>query len=390
MAASNGSQSDWIAFREQMPVCDKWVFLDHAAVAPLSMKAKNAMVRWVSDQSENGVACGSHWLRTVEQARRAAATLIGSHVDEIAFVKNTSEGLAMIAEGVRWKAGDNVISVQEEYPANVYPWLNLQRRGVGFKRIPLRDGRIVIEDLSSAMDARTRLLTISFVEFATGFKNDLKRLAYLCQERNVLFCVDAIQGLGVFPIDVQKVPIDFLAADGHKWLLGPEGAGILFCRKKHFDQLDLVNVGWNSVVGSNNFSTIDYRLKPTAARWEGGSNNIAGIAGLGASLEWLLTIGIEQISERVIQLTDLLCTRLQDLGGTLVSSRRTGEKSGIVSVSWPTLNARSLRHYCWENHVLLSVRAGRIRISPHFYNTEEEIELLCSVLYDGIRQTGKP
>mgnify|MGYP002032787384 FL=1 len=229
-----------MAFREQMPVCDKWVFLDHAAVAPLSMKAKNAMVQWVSDQSENGVACGSHWLRTVEQARRAAAMLIGSHVDEIAFVKNTSEGLAMIAEGVRWKAGDNVISVQEEYPANVYPWMNLQRRGVGFKRIPLRDGRIVIEDLSSAMDARTRLLTISFVEFATGFRNDLERLAYLCQERNVLFCVDAIQGLGVFPIDVKKLPIDFLAADGHKWLLGPEGAGILFCRKKHFDQLDLV------------------------------------------------------------------------------------------------------------------------------------------------------
>ena len=121
------------------------------------------------------------------------------------------------------------------------------------------------------MDARTRLLTISFVEFATGFRNDLERLAYLCQERNVLFCVDAIQGLGVFSIDVKKLPIDFLAADGHKWLLGPEGAGILFCRKKHFDQLDLVNVGWNSVVGSNNFSTIDYRLKPTAARWEGGS-----------------------------------------------------------------------------------------------------------------------
>src|SRR5262249_39184346 len=225
---------------------------------------------------------------------------------DVAFVKNTSEGVGFVAEGLPWRPGDNMVTAAEEYPANVYPWMNLQGRGVEVRRVASRGPRVELDDIRAAIDGRTRLVSLSFVEFASGFRNDLDAVGALCRERGVLFFVDAIQGLGVLPLDVRRTPVDFLAADGHKWLLGPEGAGVFYVRRELVEQLHPVAVGWNSVVGAWDFSTINFQLKPHAGRWEGGTLNVGGVVALGASLGLLLEAGVAAVAERVLELTDYL------------------------------------------------------------------------------------
>src|SRR5262245_440103 len=324
---------DWQALRDQMPVTRRWAFFDHAAVAPLSGPAVRALAEWAADMAENGDVHERRWTQRVEHVRGLFGRLLNADPLDIAFIKNTSEGVGIVAEGASWRPGDNVVIAEEEYPANVYPWLNLASRGVETRRVASRQGRLDIDDIRAAIDARTRILSLSFVEFASGFRNDLDTLGNLCRERGILFFADAIQGLGAQPIDVQRTPIDFLAADGHKWLLGPEGAGIFYIRRELVERLRPVGIGWNSVIHSRDFSRIDFQLKPHAGRWESGSLNVGGISALGASMELLLEVGIDRIAERVLELTDLLCRLVGD-GPTLevFSSRATEERSGIVSL----------------------------------------------------------
>jgi cysteine desulfurase / selenocysteine lyase len=261
--------------------------------------------------------------------------------------------------------------------------MNLASRGVELRRVPSRDGRITLDDLRAPIDSKTRIVSLSWVEFASGFQNDLHAIGSLCRERGILFFVDAIQGLGVFPLDVRATPIDFLAADGHKWLLGPEGAGILYVRSELIDRLHPVGVGWNSVIGATDFSRIDFTLKPHAGRWESGSLNVAGIMGLGASVELLLQVGVQNVAARVLELTDYLCRRLAERPGPAVfSSRRPGESSGIVSLTMSTpVELKARMALCKSNRVVVNQRAGRLRVSPHCYNTFEEIERLVALLH---------
>jgi len=371
---------DWSGLRDQFPVTRRWAFFDHAAVAPLSAPARRAMSEWADDMTENGDVNHRRWVNRVEEVRPLVGRLLNADPLDVAFVKNTSEGIGIVAEGFPWRHGDNVVTAAEEYPANVYPWLNLARRGVEVRLVPSRENRVWPDDLARAMDGRTRLLTISFVEFASGFRNDLAALGALCRERGVAFFVDAIQGLGVFPLDVQQIPIDFLSADGHKWLLGPEGAGLFYLRREWVEQLHPVGVGWNSVVGSGNFSRLDFRLKPHAGRWESGSLNVAGITALGASLELLLQIGIPAVGERVLGLTNHLCEGARRRGIDVFSSRRPGEFSGIVSLSLPGQDVGSVVRRCREQGVVVNQRAGRLRVSPHCYNSFEELDRLLSVI----------
>lgn len=370
---------DWDQLRAEFPVTRRWAFLDHAAVAPLTARAQRAMAEWAADLAENGDVHESRWLARVEEVRGLAGRLIHADPADIAFVKNTSEGIGIVAEGYPWQAGDNVVTAAEEYPANIYPWLNLASRGVEVRRVPSRDRRLWLEDIRAAIDRRTRLLSLSFVEFASGFRNDLDALSALCRQRGVHFFVDAIQGLGVLPLDVQRTPLDFLAADGHKWLLGPEGAGIFYIRRELVDRLHPVGVGWNSVVGCRDFSTIDFRLKPHAGRWESGSLNVAGITALGASLELLLDLGIDTIRQRVFELTDHLCRQAAAAGFEVYSSRQAEDQSGIVSLIVPG-QPRELVRRCRREGVVINQRAGRIRVSPHCYNSFEEIDRLVGLL----------
>jgi cysteine desulfurase / selenocysteine lyase len=371
---------DWTAFRSEFPVAKRWAFLDHAAVAPLSGPAVTALADYSHSLAENGIAAVKEWLDRVKSVRQIAARLINApHDDDVYFVPNTTHGISVIAEGFSWQPGDNVVLPAEEYPSNQYPWMNLASCGVEVRTVANRGSRIAIDDIVAALDGRTRVLTVSAVEFASGFRNDLDVLGELCRNRGIFFFVDAIQALGVLPLDVQRTPIDALSADGHKWLLGPEGAGIGYIRREWVERLHPIGVGANSVVRPYAFSTIDFTLKPHAGRWEGGAYNVPGIAALGASLELLLSAGIDSIASRVFELTDFLCDRAAAAGLEVFSSRHPGEKSGIVSLVSTREPPETLMKRCRAEGVIVNNRANRIRISPHAYNTEVEIDRFLAV-----------
>lgn len=371
---------DWSEFRSHFPITQKWAFLDHAAVAPIPDVAVAALHDYAASLAENGVAAVKDWITRIGHVRKLASRLINApSPDDVYFVPNTTHGVGVIAEGFPWQPGDNLVVPAEEYPANQYPWMNLARRGVTVRNVPSRGNRIAIDDIRAAMDARTRVLAISAVEFASGYRNDLDSLGELCREMSVFFFVDAIQSLGVFPLDVQRTPIDALAADGHKWLLGPEGAGIGYIRREWIERLHPIGIGANSVVKPFAYSTIDFTLKPHAGRWEGGAYNVPGIAALGASLDLLLSVGFESLERRVIELTDYLCDKAASAGLEVFSSRTPGEKSSIVSLMKPDVPPEAVMKMCRAAGIVVNNRAGRIRVSPHAYNTPKELDRFLEV-----------
>ncbi|HEV8063146.1 MAG TPA: aminotransferase class V-fold PLP-dependent enzyme [Gemmataceae bacterium] len=374
-------------FRDQFPVTKKWAFLDHAAVAPLSGPAQQALVEWAADMAANGDVFLERWIHRIEQVRASAARLLGANLKEVAFIKNTSEGICFVAEGFPWKPGDNVVTAAEEYPANLYPWMNLSGRGVEVRLVPSRGCRIDLGDVFAAVDERTRLISLSHVEYASGFRNDLEAIGSFCRQRGIYFLVDAIQGLGVLPLDVSKLPIDFLAADGHKWLLGPEGAGLFFIRSELVEFLHPISVGWKSVVNATDFSKTDFRLRPHAGRWESGTLNVGGIVSLGASIDLLLEAGIAEVTGRVLHLTDYLCEQLARANLTVASSRLDRERSGIVSIECPPAALSNCVRSCREEGIIINQRANRLRASPHFYNSEEDIDRLVLRLHDVLANT---
>jgi selenocysteine lyase/cysteine desulfurase len=364
----------WEPFRAHFPVTRHWAFFDHAAVAPLPAPAVNALREYAEDLATNGAAGHSRWTSRIKEVRGLAARLLNADPAEIAFIKNTSEGISFVAEGFPWKPGDNVVIATEEYPANQYPWMNQACRGVEVRTVPSRGSRIVVDDIRAAIDERTRVVSLSFVEFASGFRNDLDAIGAMCRQRGVYFFVDAIQGLGVLPLDVQRSPIDFLAADSHKWLLGPEGIGLFWLRRDLIDLLHPIDVGWKSVVDCYNFSKIEFRLKPGADRWEGGAANVGGVHAMGASLDLLLSAGVAALESHIMELTDYLCDRAASAGLEVFSSRLPAEKSGIVSLYTPGRDPATLKRRCRDAGVIVNERSGRLRLSPHAYNTADEIE----------------
>mgnify|MGYP001222481080 CR=1 FL=1 len=368
------------AIRSEMPITRHYNFLDHAAVAPISGRAAAALRRFAEEAETHAHVRGAMYPE-VKRIRQQSARLLNCHPEEVTFVKNTSEGLSYVANGLSFSKGDNIVTAGCEFPANVYPWMNLRSAGVQLKMVPEDKGRVPLERIVELIDERTRVVTISAVQFASGFRTDLAKLGTVCQQRGVLFCVDAIQALGCIPIDVRAMKIDFLSADGHKWLLAPEGAGIFYCRHELLGLLRPSSVGWLGVKNPMNFC--DYRLefRDDARRFDGGSYNVPGIFALGASIDWMLEIGIDKIWERVRTLTDRLVAGVQEKGYRVVSSRELSEASGIVAfVSATHDHARIVSHLRQEYRTVIAAREGRLRASPHFYNTEEEIDHLVEHL----------
>jgi len=367
--------------RDEFPATRELVYLNHAAVAPLSARARDRICEWADDMARRGNVAEGRWYGEIEKVRAQSAALIGADPAEIALLKNTSEGLSLVAEGLDFAPGDNVVTVANEFPSNLYPWLHLAGRGVETRRVAPQDqGRVSLDDLDAAIDARTRLLSISFVQYGSGFRMDLAQVGRLCRDRGVLFCVDAIQGLGVFPVDVEAMQIDFLSADGHKWLVGPEGAAIVYVRREHLDRLRPTCVGWRSVANSGDFSSSELRLAETAIRFECGSMYVAGIVGLGGSLELLAEVGPDEVQRRIRGGTDLLVDRLSEIGADVYSPRGEGEWSGIVSFSFDGEDPKRLKKACLDRGVVISYREGRLRASPHCYNNEQDIEALIAAL----------
>jgi selenocysteine lyase/cysteine desulfurase len=372
---------DWDALRrDEFPVARTWAYFDHAAVSPLPRRSWRALRRWATDQARNGVTNWPAWSSRLDALRGHLAELVHADRDEIAFVPSTTHGIGLIAEGFPWRPGDNIVTAEEEYPSNIYPWLNLEPKGVSVRFVPSRGGRIEPDDVAAAIDDRTRLLTLSFVEWSSGFRNDLDAMAAMCQDRGVAFFVDAIQGLGPLTLDLRKTPIDFLAADGHKWLLGPEGAGFLFVRRSWVERLRPILVGWHSVQTSYNTPGIHFDLKPGAERWEGGSFVMPGLQAFAASIELIRAIGPEIVSRRILDRAESVRDRARAAGWSVYGSRRPGDLSGIVALERSGADPDAFVRLARERGIALSSRRGRVRISPHVYSSDDDLDRLESAL----------
>ncbi|MBI1904487.1 MAG: aminotransferase class V-fold PLP-dependent enzyme [Planctomycetia bacterium] len=375
---------DWTSFRRQMPVAKRWAYLDHAAVSPMPQSAAGAIAAWAADVAENGDVHWSDHDRKVQEVRSLAAQMIGSSPDEIALVRNTTEGVTLVAEGFPWQPGDNVVFPADEFPSNRYAWLNLQSRGVEPRPVERKPGRPIggvdVDELAAACDGRTRLVAASWVDYATGFRRDLAALAETAHRRGALVFVDAIQALGVFPIDVHAQGIDFLAADGHKWLLGPEGAAVLYVRSEHLNFLRPLGLGWNSSPAGRQYHELGMAIAPTAERYEGGSLPAGLFLGLRESLKLLLSYPAEDRAARALEITDEACRRLTAAGATIVSDRRGEKRSAIVAFQMPGKDPRAILRVCRDNGVAVNSRAGCVRISPHVYNNDDDLARLVAAV----------
>ena len=371
---------NWNEWRKQFPVTKNYIYMNHAGVAPLSLRVRNAMGEFLTDATDYGAIHSEEWAATAEACRQSTAKLIHARNNEIAFMKNTTQGILLAANGIDWREGENVVTSAVEFPANVYPWWSLKKRyGVETRMVAEREGRIPIDELEAAIDSRTRVLTISHVEFASGFRNDIQTIGEICRGKSIWFVVDAIQSVGVIDVDVKACGIDILAADGHKWLCAPEGAAVFYCSEERQDQLINTNLGWAGVVNPRDFLNYDLTPKHDATRFEEGSYNSIGLFGLRAAIDLLLEIGMPRIERRVLDLTGRLIEGLQSKGYRVSTPTKGSERSGIVIF-------RSDRHSTTELYELLqranvvSAERGGLRLSPHFYNTPEEIEQVLEIL----------
>ncbi len=392
----------WDDFRKQMPVAERWAYFDHAAIAPLSLPATRALVDWADEMTMNGDANWSELRRRVGQVRDSAAKLLNCSSLEIAFVPNTTSGISIIAESFPWQSGDNVVAPANEFPSNALPWRNLIARGVEVRAVPCEVVGCEANRLINATDSRTRIVAVSWVDFVTGWRQDLDDLADQCHQRGILLCVDGIQGAGVIPLDLRQTPIDFFVADGHKWLLGPEGAGLLFIRAEHLERLRPIGVGWNSLKSAGDFDRSPFdlsdespddrlpfrvveplspqSLKNSASRFEGGSQNVGGIFALGASLELLLSFGISAIWDRLSRVTTRLSEVVSECGGRMISSTDERRRSGILACEFPGRSLVGLRERAMQRGVVLNLRRGLVRLSPHVYTNETDLEKLREAL----------
>ncbi|MCA9039317.1 MAG: aminotransferase class V-fold PLP-dependent enzyme [Planctomycetaceae bacterium] len=370
----------WDRFRTQMPITEKWAFFDHAAVAPITRNAQTALHQW-ADQATFGAMQGwGQWRKQTEEVRKLGATLVGARAEEIALIHSTTEGINFVAEGFPWKAGDNVVTLSGEFPTNYIPWRELKSKRVELRVVPTDRGRVSLTEIEEAFDDRTRLLTLSWVNYISGWRHDLAALSEMVHRRGAYLMVDAIQGLGVLPVDVEAMGIDFLAADGHKWLLGPEGAGYFYIKQDLLNLLRPVMTGWNSVEETWSFDKLDREIKQDASRYEGGTANHGLISALGESVKLQLEIGVDQIEQRMLALNERIRARLEQIGGDVLSPKKFENRSGIISVQFRSQDSTDIQRCCRDLGVLVNSRGGAIRISPHIYTNNEEINRLIDAI----------
>lgn len=367
------------AARALFPITGQTIYMNHASASPLSTRVAGAMRSWVDWWQQNGARMPMP--HPEDAGRSTLARLIGARPDEVAIVPNTSEGLLLVAQGFPWQSGDRLLTVEEEFTANVYPWLPLREQGVEIVRLPTHQHRVRLEEVEAALRAepRIRLLTISFVAFSSGFRADLAALGQLCRQYDVRLCVDAIQGLGAIPIDVNGMGIDFLSAGGQKWLMGPVGAGLFYVRHSLIEMLRPGHHGWLSTT-EYDFFRYDLPWADSASRFEAGTHPWPSLIGLVASAETLLEVGIPRIERHLLELGEALIEGLEARGYGVITPRAPHERSGIVSFHPRQGDAESLHATLERSGITLSARGDLVRVSPHFYNTRDEIETLLSHL----------
>jgi cysteine desulfurase / selenocysteine lyase len=365
-----------LAYRGEFPVTENLVYLNHAAVSPLCRRASDAMKHLADDACRFGSYHYDQWLDAYEGLRVATAKLINAHKSEIAITKNTSEGIATVANGFAWRPGDKVVAFKEEFPANYYPWARLESRGVKVEWLSAADPLDRIDEAARG----ARLLTISYVQFLSGLRADLHAIGEICRRHGCFFFLDAIQGMGAFPIDVRAMGIHALSADGHKWMTGPEGCAVLYVQHDCQDLIYPEEFGWTNVAHFGDYSNRDMTLRADAGRYEPGTLNTVGIYGLRAAIEFLLEVGIDRIAPAVQALADRVAEGVQAKGYELLAQRTPSTSAGIVSFRKQGLDARVLYSDLKRKGFLAAPREGWLRVSPHFYLTADEMDRLVDEL----------
>jgi cysteine desulfurase / selenocysteine lyase len=369
-------------YRALFPVTKRAIYFNHAAVSAPPQPTIDAIQFQLNDVSQNGSVNFREWLGVKESARRLIADLLKAQPEQVAFVRNTSDGLSTVGNGIDWRAGDNLVTFQNEFPSNLYPWLRLRDAlGVEVRLCKGNDGRIDLDELISLIDARTRIVAISQVQYASGFRADLETLGRAARAHDALLVVDVIQGLGVIPIDVEAELVDVAAAAGHKWLLTPEGVGILYLSPRARERIQPTLVGWTSVPNPDDYGNYERGWNRGTLAWETGTAPMSLFYGLEASLKLLTEVGIVKIQKHLEMLTDHLCERLRDSCYAVLSSRRPTEKSQIVSIQHRgSFTAMDLYLHLKNRDIITAPRGTGLRISPHFYNTIEEVDALVAAL----------
>src|SRR6185503_4446966 len=368
--------------RAIFPVTQSLNYLNHAAVSPPPTPTIKAVESQLNDVSHNGSLNYRSWLAVKESARKLAAEMLRARPEQVAFMRNTSDGLSCVANGLSWKPGDNLVTFRKEFPSNVYPWLRIRDTlGVEMRVCEERDGRIDLDELIGLINDRTRVVAISQIQYASGFRADLERIGRAVRRHDALLVVDVIQAMGVVPIDVESELVDVAAGAGHKWLLTPEGVGLLYLSDRARERMEPTLVGWVSVPNPDDYSNFQQGWNRGALAWESGTGPSSLFYGLEASLRLLTETGVDRIARYLEELTDHLCERLSGSDYQVESSRRPGEKSQIVCVSHKgSLTPMALYSQLRRQGIVTAPRGDRLRISPHFYNTRGEIDALVEAL----------
>jgi cysteine desulfurase/selenocysteine lyase len=361
----------------EFPASDDYIHLNHAGVSPWPRRTVNAITRFAEENHVQGAAGYEHWLMMEADLRRKLCRLINAAAPEdIALLKNTSEGLSVIAHGLSWNAGDNIVTTDQEFPSNRIVWQSLAPQGIELREAALEWAETPEDALFAQVDERTRLITVSSVQYATGLRMDLGRIGGFCRRHGILFCVDAIQSLGMLEFDLTNVQADFIVADGHKWMMGPEGVALFYMRPELRDRLVLRQYGWHMVEQAGEFERREWSVARTARRFECGSPNMLGIHGLQASLSLLLETGLDTVAGMALDngacLIDLIDANAVNL--ELLSDRNPARRSAIVTFRHRRIAPASLYQQMRDRRVSCALRGGGIRFSPHFYTRRDALE----------------
>ncbi|MGQ0541682.1 MAG: aminotransferase class V-fold PLP-dependent enzyme [Blastocatellia bacterium] len=368
--------------RSLFPAAEKYAYLNSAAVSPMPTTAVEAVLSQLNDVAANGSENYWDWIATKNRARALVAEMLNVTPEHVAFMRNTSDGFASIANGLTWQNGDNIVTFEREFPANFYAWRMLRDRyGVELRLCPERDGRIDLDEFISLIDSDTKLVTISAVQYASGFRSDLERIGRAARSVDALFAVDIIQGLGARGFDLPAQFADIASGASHKWLCAPEGCGILYVSERARERVEPAFVGWISVETPWDFDDREQPWKPAALAWESGTGASSLFYGHEQSQKLLTETGLEKIENHLEELSDYLCECLAGKNYTILSSRARGEKSAIVCIKHANgLHCGEIAEKLRKENIIVSPRGGRLRIAPHFYNNREDIDRLIEAL----------
>lgn len=368
--------------RSLFPAAEKYTYLNSAAVSPMPTTAVEAVLSQLRDVSENGSEHYTDWIATKERSRNLLAKMLGVRAEQIAYMRNTSDGFAAVATGLAWQSGDNIVSFTEEFPSNFYPWRMVRdEHGVELRLVPESNGRVELDQMIGMIDSNTKLVAISAVQYASGYKADLARIGEAARKAGALFAVDIIQGLGAMGFDLPAQEVDVASCASHKWLCSPEGCGFLYLSDNARERIKPKFVGWISVETPWDFADREQPFKPNALAWESGTGCSSLFYGLEQSLMLLDGVGLSKIESYLTGLTDQLCDGLGGKDYSIVSSRAQGEKSQIVCIKHNGgMSSNDLYENLRGENIIVSPRGDRLRIAPHFFNNEADIDRIVECL----------